>query len=79
MRSNIKFDARKDRIIEMLERDGQVRVTQLAELLGVSERTVRRSLDQLKDDQLIWWRKATYKGANRYFLHERITQELRKQ
>ena len=52
---------------------------ELAELLGVSERTVRRSLDQLKDDQLIWWRKATYKGANRYFLHERITQELRKQ
>lgn len=52
---------------------------ELAEQLGVSERTVRRSLDKLRDDQLIWWRKATYKGANRYFLHECITLELRKQ
>lgn len=50
---------------------------ELAEQIGVSERTVRRSLDRLKDDQLIWWRKAAYKGANRYYLHEYTIRQLR--
>ena len=53
MRSNIKFDARKDRIIEMLERDGQVRVTQLAELLGVTTVTVRSDLDEMEEAGLL--------------------------
>lgn len=52
---------------------------ELAELLGVGERTIRRSLKQLHDDGLIWWRKAAYKAANRYFLHDIITEALRKQ
>ena len=52
---------------------------ELAQLLGVGERTVRRSLKLLEDDGLVWWRKATYKGANRYFLHERIMEQLRRQ
>lgn len=52
---------------------------ELAAQLGVSERTVRRCLDVLREEQFIWWRKATYKGANRYFMDERIMKELRKQ
>lgn len=52
---------------------------ELAAQIGVSERTVRRSLATLEEDGLVWWRKAAYKAANRYFLHERITNELRKQ
>ena len=49
---------------------------ELAELIGVSERTVRRSLDILKADNLIHWRKATYRGANRYYLHHGIMEYL---
>lgn len=50
---------------------------ELAALLGVSESTVRRSLSILHKDNLVWWRKATYKGANRYFLHDGIMKALR--
>ena len=49
---------------------------ELCKQLGISERSVRRCLDRLRDDGLVWWRKASYGGANRYYLHERITQEL---
>lgn len=52
---------------------------ELAALLGVGERTVRRSLKTLSDDGLVWWYKAAYKAANRYFLHESITQQLKRQ
>lgn len=52
---------------------------ELGTQLGVSEKTVRRCLKTLFDDGLIWWYKAAYKASNRYFLHERIMQELRKQ
>lgn len=52
---------------------------ELAQQLGVSEKTVRRSLIRLRDDNLIWWRKATYRGANRYFLHHGISDALRNQ
>lgn len=51
----------------------------LAQVLGVSERSIRRALERLRDDGLIWWRKAEYGGSCRFFLHERITQELRDQ
>lgn len=50
---------------------------ELAETIGVSERTIRRSLAVLNADNLVWWRKATYKGANRYFLHYGITDALK--
>ena len=50
---------------------------ELAELVGVSERTVRRSLDQLRVKEMVWWRKATYKGANRYYVAEHIRKYLR--
>lgn len=52
---------------------------ELVELIGVSEKTIRRSLNLLRDDGFIWWRKARYAGANRYFMDERIMQELRGQ
>lgn len=52
---------------------------ELAAQLGVSEKTVRRSLQRLKDDNLVWWYKATYKGANRYFLHYGIDNALKSQ
>ena len=52
---------------------------ELGQLLGVSEKTVRRSLKLLQDDGLVWWRKAAYKAANRYFLHEAITEALKRQ
>lgn len=52
---------------------------ELAAQLGVSDRTIRRSLDTLRRDGLVDWRKATYKGANRYYLHQGITDELQKQ
>ena len=50
---------------------------ELAVLLGVSESTVRRSLAILHRNNFVWWRKATYKGANRYFLHDGIMEALR--
>lgn len=50
---------------------------ELAEMIGVSERTIRRSLTMLNADHLVWWRKASYKGANRYFLHDGIMEALR--
>lgn len=52
---------------------------ELAALLGVGERTIRRSLQLLKDDGAVWWYKAAYKASNRYFVHERIMQELKGQ
>lgn len=51
----------------------------LADQIGVSERSIRRALDRLRDDGIIWWRKTEYGGACRYYLHERITAELRPQ
>ena len=51
--------------------------SELAALLGVSESTVRRSLTILHRNNFVWWRKATYKGANRYFLHDGIMEALR--
>lgn len=44
---------RQERILAELQRDGAVRVTALTELLGVSDMTVRRDLEQLASDGLI--------------------------
>lgn len=52
---------------------------QLAEIVGVSERTIRRSLEALAADNIIWWRKATFKGACRYFVHPGTVEYLRPQ
>lgn len=52
---------------------------ELAAQIGVGERTIRRSLKVLEADGLVWWRKAAYKAANRYYLHEHITRALKRQ
>ena len=41
---------------------------ELARLIGVSEKTIRRSLTVLHDLGFIYWRKREYMGANRYFI-----------
>ncbi|MGN1250304.1 MAG: hypothetical protein ACI4XW_09505 [Candidatus Spyradocola sp.] len=50
---------------------------ELADLVGVSERTIRRALDVLASDNLVHWRKASYRGACRYYIHEGIMNYLR--
>lgn len=52
---------------------------ELAYQLGVSEKTIRRSLQRLYDDNLVWWYKPNYQSANRYFLHHGIREELKGQ
>lgn len=49
----LKIDARRDKITELLERDGQVRVAQLAELLNTSTVTIRSDLDSMERDGLV--------------------------
>lgn len=67
------FDQQEQRVFCVFSHD------ELGRQLGVSEKTIRRSLKLLEADGLVWWRKAAYKAANRYFLHESITQALGKQ
>jgi DeoR/GlpR family transcriptional regulator of sugar metabolism len=51
---------RQDRIMAEIERSGGARIVQLAELLGVSDMTVRRDIDVLADRGLV---KKVYGGA----------------
>ncbi|MDR1947998.1 MAG: DeoR/GlpR family DNA-binding transcription regulator [Spirochaetaceae bacterium] len=46
----LKIDVRRKRILEILARDGQVRVAQISEELGVTPVTVRSDLSALKED-----------------------------
>ena len=50
---SLKIDARREKIQELLERDGQVRVTQLAELLNTTTVTIRSDLDSMEEDGLV--------------------------
>lgn len=52
---------------------------ELAALVGVSERTIRRCLADLKAADVIWWRKAQYRGSCRYYVEYTIRQYLRPQ
>jgi len=45
---------------------------ELARLVGVSEKTIRRSLETLRAKGYIYWAKRKYMGANRYFLHGQV-------
>ena len=49
----MKTEARKNKIIELLKRDGSVRVGTLSKLLGVSEVTVRNYLADLEEKGLL--------------------------
>lgn len=46
----LKIDVRRKKILEMLNRDGQVRVSQLSEQFGTTTVTIRSDLDALERD-----------------------------
>jgi DeoR/GlpR family transcriptional regulator of sugar metabolism len=50
MAGGLKIDSRRRKILDVLRRDGQVRVTQLSETLGASVVTIRSDLDALEAD-----------------------------
>lgn len=50
MAGELKIDARRKKILEVLRRDGQVRVAQLSEALGATVVTIRSDLDALEQD-----------------------------
>ena len=43
---------------------------ELSRLVGVSEKTIRRSLDTLNQKGYLYWAKRDYMGANRYYITE---------
>lgn len=49
----LRIDARREKIIELLEHNGQVRVTHLAELLNTTTVTIRSDLDAMEQDGLV--------------------------
>lgn len=49
----LKINARRDKIMELLERDGQVRITHLAKLLNTSTVTIRSDLDSMEQEGLV--------------------------
>ena len=51
---------RQQRITDILQENGIVQVSRLAEEFGVSELTIRRDLDQMEDEGLL---KRTHGGA----------------
>ncbi|HBG76992.1 MAG TPA: hypothetical protein DDW86_08560, partial [Clostridiales bacterium] len=44
----LKIDTRRNKIIEILNRDGQVRVSQLSKKMGTTMVTIRSDLDALE-------------------------------
>lgn len=53
-------EERKEKIIQMLEKDGNIKVSHLTKLFNVSLQTIRRDLETLEADDLI---KKVYGGA----------------
>lgn len=54
-------------------------VGELARKIGCSERTARRCLDDLLRQDVIYWRRAEYGGANRYYFPQRIKDYMRRE
>ena len=50
MAGELKIDVRRKKILEILRRDGQVRVAHLSETLGATVVTIRSDLDALEQD-----------------------------
>ena len=50
MAGELKIDTRRKKILDLLRRDGQVRVTQLSDALGATVVTIRSDLDALEQD-----------------------------
>ena len=55
------------------------RQQEMAEILGVSERTVRRAVSTLVDKHLLRTKKTRFQDANRYFIPFYIREQLRPQ
>ena len=55
------------------------RQQEMAEILGVSERTVRRAVSTLVDKHLMKTKKTRFQDANRYFIPFYIREQLRPQ
>ena len=49
---------------------------ELARLVGVSEKTIRRSLEKLRGKDYIDWVKREYMGANRYFIGRQMQEYM---
>ena len=50
---------------------------EMSRQIGVSEKTIRRSLKLLRDDfQMINWKKAGFMGACKYFIDESVQREM---
>ncbi|MCA1022159.1 DeoR/GlpR family DNA-binding transcription regulator [Halobacillus litoralis] len=62
-------EERKQKILHMLENQGKVRVSELAEQLDVSTETIRRHLDDLEHQQKL---KKVYGGAVRNETHNEL-------
>ena len=45
---------------------------ELAAQAGLSERTVRRCLDDLRRAQVIWWTKSGFRAVNRYYIDRAV-------
>lgn len=52
---------------------------ELAKAVGISERTVRRCLEDLRRAGIVRWKKVAYMGTCRYFIDDSIMRELRRQ
>ncbi|WP_141504699.1 DeoR/GlpR family DNA-binding transcription regulator [Paenibacillus luteus] len=59
-RDDIDIDERRKRILELLHRDGKVKVAELSKFFGTSEVTIRSDLDELGTQQLL---QRTHGGA----------------
>lgn len=53
MAGDLKIDARRRRILEILNRDGSVKVSQLSETLGATPVTIRADLTALEKDEYL--------------------------
>lgn len=51
---------------------------ELARDVGITERTIRRSISTLREKGLLDWRKAAYMGSSRYYIPNYIAEEMRR-
>ncbi|GGD53107.1 DeoR/GlpR family DNA-binding transcription regulator [Paenibacillus nasutitermitis] len=73
---DIDIDERRKRILDLLQREGKVRVTDLSKIFGISEVTIRGDLDGLEEQGLLQrvhgGAISTYKGYYNMTLHDRM-------
>lgn len=64
------YDADEEEIYCIWSHDGLARAT------GTSEKTIRRSLNALRNENLIYWKKASYGGVCRYYIERPVQQYM---